>query len=276
MSYRYYETHSWKNPLLPIIFHHDIVTWENSSPNWHENIELLLCLEGEGYVKCDAENHPFTPGRMIVVNSDALHSIHSATKVVYHCLIIGTDFCRENGIDVTALRFREVVDDPATAALFLQVAEAIEEAKEAPYPYSEAAIRARLLVLLVALCRRHTVTVEEEKRAASASLERVKQAILYIRYHLAEPLTLESIAADVGVSKFHLSREFKAMTGQTVFEMVNLIRCKEARRMIVGGASVSEAAMACGFESASYFSRCFKKHFGMLPSRCVKRKKKNG
>lgn len=276
MSFSIYETHNWENPLLPLIFHSNVVTWENATPNWHENMELLLCLEGEGYVKCDAEDHPFSPGRMVVVNSGAIHSVHSSTRAVYHCLIIGNGFCKENGIDATALRFREEVEDENTVALFRAVAQAIGEAKEHPYPYSEAVIRGHLLALLVDLCRRHTVGGTEEEKTASPTVERVKEAILYIKNHTAEQLTLDEIAAHAGISKYHLSREFKATTGQTVFEMVNLIRCKEARRMIADGTSVSGAAMACGFENLSYFSRCFKKHFGVLPSQCVKRKKSRG
>ena len=60
--------------------------------------------------------------------------------------------------------------------------------------------------------------------------------------------TLDALAAQAGVSKFHLSREFKSTTGLTVVTFINLCRCTEARRLIEEGCSVSEAAATCGFE----------------------------
>ena len=100
----------------------------------------------------------------------------------------------------------------------------------------------------------------------------MKKAISYIRQNMAEEITLDGVADHAGISKFHLARQFKAYTGSTVIATVNLIRCTEARRMIEGGRSVSEAAAACGFENLSYFTRSFKKCFSMVPSDCIRRK----
>lgn len=263
-----YETHNWENPLLPLIFHTDTVTSTYFPPNWHENIELLFCLSGHGYVKCDTETLDFTPGTLAVVNSGVLHSVHSEKKVVYHCLIIGNNFCKESGLDMTDIRLREMIRDERVSALYSDAIDAIRDAKEHPQQHSVAQVRACLLQLLAELCRRHTADGIKDERGSSVSVERVKQAILYIKSHLSHRLTLDEISRQVNISKYHLSREFKALTGQSVFEMVNLIRCKEAKRLITGGASVSEAATACGFENLSYFSRCFKKRFGTLPSKC--------
>ena len=263
-----YETHQWAEPLLPLIFHTDVVLWENSAPNWHENVELLLCLSGEGYVKCDTETLPFTPGTLVVINSGVLHSVHSPGEVTYHCLIVGNTFCKESGLDMTEIRLRESVRDEQVNARFTDVERAFRTHKERPQRHTTARVRSALLALLATLCEHHTADESTVKDAVSPSVEWVKNTILYIKYHLSDKLTLDAIAGHVGISKYHLSREFKALTGQTVFEMVNLMRCKQARRLIVGGASVSEAAAACGFENASSFSRCFKNLFGVLPSKC--------
>ena len=265
-----YETHQWDNPMLPLIFHTDTVASTVFPPNWHENAELLLCLSGEGYVKCDTETYPFTPGTLAVINSGVLHSIHSESQVVYHCLIIGNSFCKENGLDMTQIRLQESVKSEAVNALYNEAMEAIRIANQQPRPYSIPRVRAALLQLLVELCRHHSAVEHTAEEDTAVSVERVKQVVLYIKNHLSEKLTLEGIARQVGVSKYHLSREFKSLTGHTLFDMIHIIRCKEAKRLIVNGASVSEAAIACGFENASYFSRCFKQHYGTLPSKYKK------
>lgn len=266
-----YETHQWADPLLPLIFHTDVINSTVFPPNWHENIELLYCLSGQGYVKYDTETLDFTPGMLAVINSGVLHSVHSTSEVVYHCLIIGNTFCKESGLDMTKIRLHERLQDDGVAALYEAAVNAIREHWEHPQRHTVARVRCALLALLAELCEHHTADESGDNSTFSPSVDWVKHTILYIKSHLSDKLTLDAIARHVGISKYHLSREFKELTGQTVFEMVNLIRCKEAKRLIVNGATVSEAAVACGFENASYFSRCFKKQFGTLPSTCKKR-----
>ena len=101
----------------------------------------------------------------------------------------------------------------------------------------------------------------------------MKKAIAYIHTHLSEPITLDTLAAHVGIGKFHLSRRFKAFTGKTVVQVITLMRCTEARRLMEGGLSVSAAAASCGFENLSYFTRTFKSLLGILPSNIKARAK---
>ena len=96
--------------------------------------------------------------------------------------------------------------------------------------------------------------------------QRVKTVMTYVRQNLASPLSLDLLAGHAGVSKFHLSREFKSTTGITIITYINLCRCGEAKRLIGEGRSVSEAATMCGFENMSYFTRIFKRYFQTTPS----------
>ena len=73
----------------------------------------------------------------------------------------------------------------------------------------------------------------------------------------------------MGISKYYLSREFKSFTGRTIFDTINTFRCADAKHLISKGATVSEAAAACGLENLSYFSRTFKKYVGKLPSQYI-------
>ena len=55
-----------------------------------------------------------------------------------------------------------------------------------------------------------------------------------------------------------------------------LLKVVEAKRLIESGMSVSAAALSCGFENMSYFSRTYKKYTGTLPSSVRGRGRKNG
>lgn len=255
--------------LLPFIFHTDKTKISRIVPNWHENIELLCFIEGEGHLKCGTERYPVSAGDVAVINPDVLHMTEGS--LVYHCLIIDRSFCESNGIPVLSLYFREIIKDKNLFLHFSETVDEIKKARSTPNPIrSVPAVRHRVLGLLLELCENYIVSESPEKKVHSASAERVKAIMTYMRTHFTESISLDSIAEHIGISKYHLSREFKLLTGTTIFDSLNIIRCKEARHLLSDGATVSEAANACGFENLSYFSRTFKKYTGKLPSEYMK------
>lgn len=259
-----YETHNMPHPLLPFIFHrHFEVTNRNKYPNWHENIELLQAIDGSGYAICGARQLPLNPDTLVIVNADTLHNIGTNSHLVYRCFIIDNSFFLSNGVPIGSLYFQELVTDPEIRRLFDAVALAYEQFSTEDYR-SVLTIRTAALQLVQALCRDCTA-----HRPEQPDNESIKQAVTYLRKHFASPLSLDEISRAVGISKFHLSRQFKLLTGNTVVQTLNLIRCTEARRLIEEGTRISAAATACGFENLSYFTRTFKKHLGTLPSEHV-------
>ena len=70
--------------------------------------------------------------------------------------------------------------------------------------------------------------------------------------------------------KYQLTRAFKRATGQTVITFINHVRCQHAANYIANGESVSRAALLCGFENFSYFSKTFQKFMEKLPSAYAK------
>lgn len=259
-----YEAHNMADSLLPFIFHRNtILTSFHSPPNWHDNIEILYCIGGEGYIRSGPETLGFSKGDIFVVNTDVPHCICSDTRVEYHCLIVDNAFCTGNGLPVGELYFRSSIRDESVIALFARVVDAFERYDRTRL-CAAADIRYEVLGLLRMLCRNYTVP--RPRGTDPAANAHVKKAVEYIRKNISRVITLDDIAGYVGISKYHLAREFKAFTNQTMIQTVNLIRCTQARGLIERGVSISAAAAACGFENLSYFSKTFKKVFGVLPS----------
>lgn len=266
---RQYETHRMPDPLLPFIFHRRFsFTGRHGLVNWHENVELLFCTEGRGEVRCGQEVQPFLPGDLFVVNADLPHCVGSNGTVAYRCLIVDNGFFLQNGLPVGEMYFRSHIRQPEAAELFEAVTAAYAR-QEAGAPLAAAEIRSAVLRLLLYLCTRHRSARPGE--AAFSGSGPVKKAVDYLRRHALEPVTLDQISAHAGVSKFYLARQFRTYTGKTVVQTLQLIRCTEAQRLLEDGASVTEAASACGFENLSYFTRTFKKLFGVLPSQVGRR-----
>lgn len=90
----------------------------------------------------------------------------------------------------------------------------------------------------------------------------------YIHAHLDdEDCSLELLANHTNVSKSTLNRKVKAMTGLTPSDFVRNIKLKYACMMLAHrNVTVSEVAYATGFSSPKYFTRCFKKEFGIPPT----------
>lgn len=259
-----YETHSINHSLLPFIYHKcHIITQRNSLPNWHENIEFLYCIGGKGSIRYGSETHDFARGDIVVVNADTPHYICSAGSVIYRCLIIDNSFFTDNGIPISTLYFQHTIRDEAISALFENVCSAFDNCDEQSI-CAVADIRYAVLGLIRAICAGYTTDIPRELHSAANT--HVKEAMVYIRKHISEAITLDDIADHVGISKFHLSREFKTFTGKTIVQTVNILRCTEARHLIESGMSVSAAAVSCGYNNLSYFSRTFTKLFGRLPS----------
>lgn len=263
-----YETHTFPNPLLPFIYHpYFHLVREEMGTNWHKNIEILYCFQGSGYVRCGSEIYDFAANDIVVVNSDMLHTIGSDTSLEYCCLIVGSSFCTDNGLNIEDLVFRNVIKDAELIDLMKNLAN-IHKNYDGSQLCAIADYRYAVLGVLRKLCREYSS--RKTMNLSDVSTAYIKKAITYIRSNMTQKLSLDGIAAYVGISKYHLSREFKTITGNTIVSFINILRCSEAKRLIEKGMSVSSAAYSCGFDNLSYFSRTFQKIIGSTPSSFTK------
>ena len=97
--------------------------------------------------------------------------------------------------------------------------------------------------------------------------ENVKAIKTYIDLHLEEELSAEKLAAKEGYSVFHFCRIFKEYTGEGLMSYVREKRLEAAKKEIEEGNSTSAVAEKYGFETASGFSRAYKRKFGECPAR---------
>lgn len=256
-----YETHNIQNSVLPFIFHPSFKMKQRVKiPNWHKNIEFLQCVDGEGFVRCGTDVVPLLRNSLVTVNSDVLHSIGTESELEYRCLILDNDFLKSNGIPADELSFSPFLDSPELVERFDQVCKAFLELNPEDFR-SIAYLRSEVMRFCVALCE-----FSVRKEPSPEDNNYVKEAIYYIRQHLSEPISLDKLSLAVGVSKFHLSRQFKKYTGDSVIQTINRMRCAEAQRMLEQGMSVSAVADACGITNHSYFSKTFRSFMGRLPS----------
>ena len=265
-----YEEYSSRPDGVPFVFSsrlHRSAIHASREANWHGNIEIQLCDGGAGSVLLDGRRISFSRGETVVVNTGVIHHTGTEGELTYSCLIMDAAFCLAAGIDPATLRFEEHFCDPAVERLFEGIREAEADTGD---PCRVARLRMLALSLLILLRERHTC--ETNAAHAEAGMHRnVKNAIRYMRTHPHDRISLADIAQAIYVNKHVLSRQFKAVTGQTVMGYLNRDRCCRARVLLQGGATVAEAAHDCGFANLSFFAKTFFRYMGMLPSACRKK-----
>ena len=104
----------------------------------------------------------------------------------------------------------------------------------------------------------------QEKKAVSPP---IADALQYIRNHFHEPLSVEEIASQAALSKFHFSRTFRDETGFSPHEYLFNVRMQHARELLSSThETVDSIAAQCGFSNTSNFIRAFKKDVEVTPA----------
>jgi AraC family transcriptional regulator len=103
------------------------------------------------------------------------------------------------------------------------------------------------------------------RRAYAARIERV---VDYVDANLDGDLSLTTLAGVANMSPFHFHRQFGAYTGMAVARLVRLLRLRRAAKLLAFNPtrSITDIALASGFENPESFSRAFRQMHGQSPS----------
>lgn len=109
---------------------------------------------------------------------------------------------------------------------------------------------------------------EENANAVPIDKEFIQKVLTYINDNISDPdLNVEALASQLNLSRSQLYRKIKTLTGQTVNQFLRNVRLERAKQILeTGSSNVSEVCYKVGFSSPSYFTKCFKAHFKVLPT----------
>ena len=137
------------------------------------------------------------------------------------------------------------------------------------------------------LTRQHKETVdkykasllpEEAQEFESQDQKLLKRAITIVENNISDSqFGVEKMALEMNMSRTNLHRRIKSITGFPPNELIRSIRLRKAARLILNKVdSVTQIALSTGFDDYSYFSKAFKKHFGVSPSNYEEHSKLQG
>ncbi|SHF81624.1 transcriptional regulator, AraC family [Fodinibius roseus] len=108
----------------------------------------------------------------------------------------------------------------------------------------------------------------ENSQTHTDYISRINKVFDYIEDNIDKDLSLDELAAESHFSKYHFSRIFDAMVGETPFEFIKRVRLEKAatRLRLYPDETVTKIAFECGFNDLAVFSRNFRDFFGKSPT----------
>lgn len=249
--------------------------WHMDRPHFHEDIEVLLCLSDGGDFFIENELFPLRAGALYLIDEATLHKSIASEGYKRYVLHISPASLQELSMPqsdfLDRLRhaghcvFLAQQQTETLIALFRQL-EAVANRGEFGDDVAEMLL---LLALLLEVFRSFEQKTQEHS-GRSPDFERIAPVMDYINLHLAEPMTLDEIAAHCFINKFHMCHSFKAITGFSVVEYIIHCRVFKARALLRKGMRVQEVGEAVGFRNNEHFIRTFGKLTGSSPKRYAK------
>jgi len=110
-----------------------------------------------------------------------------------------------------------------------------------------------------------------------SGVQRIGEAVCWIRAHYAQPITVDEMAASVHMSASSFHERFKAVTSLSPLQYQKVLRLHEARRlMLFQKMDASDASHRVGYLSPSQFSREYARFFGSAPTKDIARVREEG
>ena len=252
--------------------------------HWHEEMEVLILNDGLAMVSTDDASYTLKPGQGIIINQNVMHSIWSqdAKNCTFYSFVFHPDFLfghKANYLQTQFLLpvqnfglFKMLVLNESNAwheRMLDAVNDAIAVNMAKPFGY-EVATKGHLCRFWSELIGKLPQMEPAPPPHASLDEQRVKEAMLYIRTHHAEPISLDEIAESVHISKSECCRCFARTLQMSPFEYLMKYRIFEATRKMMEHPdepmSIADLALSVGFNNASYFNKVFKKYLGCTPT----------
>ena len=261
-----YELHNDLDADFPLIFGCRILSASHPDDaylHWHDCIEVVYCEYGQGWVISGSDRIFVEEGDIAIVNSGDIHDGLTESECRMYSLDLGSTLYSPLGLDPHLFIFKKKIKDARMEAYIRRIIAEIER-KDA---YYRQAVQIEIMSIVILLMREYLDNTTERKSSDNQQVQAVKKIISYLREHFLERITIEELCAETDYSKFYLCHSFKKMTGNTIIQYVNFLKCQHARNLLLeGNHSVSESAALSGYNNDSYFTKTYKAVFGRLPS----------
>ncbi|OWA37321.1 AraC family transcriptional regulator [Saccharibacillus sp. O16] len=243
--------------------------------HYHVGYELYYLFSGERHYFVQDRTYRVRAGDLVLIDSNVVHKSIDSGVPDHERAVLYFSPCYFESLssgEQELLRHPFTQDKPLvilnlqerlrTEELLLSL---LGELHERPpgYGLHLRHMAGELLLLVARASRRRGIALLPEP---SPVQRKISEIVRHINRHYDEPLELSELAARFYISRSHLSRTFKDVTGFGFAEYVNLTRVKEAQRLLRDSShSVTVVSELAGFDNFSHFGKMFKRLSGLSP-----------
>ncbi|MYT74238.1 MULTISPECIES: AraC family transcriptional regulator [unclassified Streptomyces] len=213
------------------------------------------------------------PGSVVMINPEVAHTAQAggpdgwSYSTLYPSAGVVAEIAAETGAVRGTPAFREpIVTDPQAARMISDVHRAAEQG-------NALAADSLLRVVLARLLRDHGTALAQRPRR-TAGVGAAARAREFLEERMADPPSLEALAAELDTSPFALLRAFRDAYGMPPHTWLTSARVRAARRLLETGTAPAEAAVVVGFTDQPHLNRHFTRIVGVPPG-AYQRERKN-
>lgn len=243
--------------------------------HYHEFYKIVLLVSGSGSYVVEGNRYLLQPGDVVVVGRGCVHRPEFEQNAPYerYILYISPEFllrCSRPECDLKECfsgRYGHVlrVNESHREELFATVSRLEQELLGQEFG-STILSRESLLRLLVQIGRFQRQTDSHFPAPIATGSDRVLQILAYLDTHLTEDLSIDDLAEQFYLSKYHMMRLFRRETGCTIHTYLTQRRLMLARDYIRRGFKTTDACFRSGFRSYCSFTRAYAKYYGTTPT----------
>ena len=235
----------------------------HSVPHTHSHVELFYIVSGQGQFRIEDRLYPVGSNHLVIINPNVTHTEVSLNAQPLEYIVLGIEGIElsisenSNGQFCILDHFESAEISPCLRNILREM-----EMKQTGY---EDICQAYMEILIIRLMRSTGVSIPADPRN-SAGHYHCAAVRRYIDLHFKEPLTLDSLAEEAHMNKFHLAHAFKREYGVSPISYMISRRIDESKYLLAEtDLSMSQIAQLLGFSSLSYFSQVFKRNQMMTP-----------
>lgn len=252
----YYEVHDSKIRLIRL---HPEFRFPG---HLHVQCELIWIREGRMRLVCDNQNREIEAGGLFMIFPNKVHAYLSVTPDIegYLLMFHPEDIFELRGRLLCAhpdkpFLSREEIEPEVLYTLEWLVREWERSGAQSLFRALTGVVMAKILPLM-----------QLRQRQDSREEDLIRQALQILNEHFSEEMSLQTVARQLGVTRWHLSHLFSDYLKLGFCAYINALRAQRARTFLVTtNEPITQIAYDCGFGSQSTFNRVFKELFGMSP-----------
>ncbi len=235
--------------------------------HFHDHLELVWLKEGSTRARVDTVEYPMQAGDLFLSFPNQIHSYQDAAG----CQGVLCIFSCRWFEDLAPVIRQSVPASPVVPASCLpaglpELLEAMLSAEELAQPYRDAVLKGYLGVLLGRLLPCMTL-----QQVGESNSNTVQSILRYCADNYQQDLTLESVAAELHISKYHISHLFSKKIRTSFNDFIGTLRVQDACERLKQGTGITDACMQAGFSSIRSFNRVFLRQTGMTPLKYQKK-----